>query len=167
MPLRVKFPRLFDLTVDRWVTVEEMARKGWEERGSACVWRRRLLAWEKESVSECTILLQDIVLQDNTLDRWRWLLDTINSYTVKGTYHYLTSADAPPDRGLLDDVWHKQVPLKVSLFLWRLLRNRLPTKDNLVWRHILIAEDNTYVGGCGARETADHLLFRCDTFSSV
>jgi len=161
VPLRVRFPCLFDLTV------EEMARRGWEEGGSAWVWRRRLLAWEEESVSKCTVLLQDIVLQDNTSNRWRWLLDTINGYSIKGTYHYLTSADTPPDRVLLDDIWHKQVPLKVSLFVWRLLRNRLPTKDTLVRRHILIAEDNTCVGGCGSRETAYHLLFRCDTFSSL
>jgi len=44
VPLRVKFPYLFDLTVDRWVMVEEMARRGWEKGGGAWLWRRRLLA---------------------------------------------------------------------------------------------------------------------------
>nr|ABN05952.1 hypothetical protein MtrDRAFT_AC149131g33v2 [Medicago truncatula] len=29
-------------------------------------------------------------------------------------------------------IWPKMVPLKVSLFDWRLLRNHLPTKDNLI-----------------------------------
>jgi len=135
-------------------------------RGVAWVWRRRLLVWEEESVTECTVLLHDIVLQDHTCDRWRWLLDPINGCSVKDTYHYLTSVDAPPDQGLFDYVWHKQVPLKVSLFSWRLLRNRLPTKDNLVRWHI-IAEDNTCVGECGSLETANHLLFRCDPFSSI
>ena len=106
-------------------------------------------------------------MKDHTFDRWRWLLDPINSYSVKGIYHYLTSVDAPPDRGLLDHVWHKQVSLKVSLFVWRLLRNPLLTNDNLVRWHIIIAEENTYVGGCGSLETANHLLFRWDPFSSV
>lgn len=27
VPLRVRFPRLFDLAVDRWVSVEDMARR--------------------------------------------------------------------------------------------------------------------------------------------
>ena len=139
----------------------------WEEGGSAWVQRRRLIVWEEESVTKCTVLLYDIVLQDNIFDRWRWLLDPINGYSVKGTYHYLMPANTPHDQGLLDDVWHKQVPLKVSLFIWRLLRNWLPTKDNLVRRHIIIAEDNTCMGGCGSWETADHLLFCCDSFSSV
>ena len=34
-------------------------------------------------------------------------------------------------------VWHNNVPLKVSIFAWRLLRNRLPTRQNLVHRGIL------------------------------
>ncbi|PNX57544.1 cysteine-rich receptor-like protein kinase, partial [Trifolium pratense] len=29
-------------------------------------------------------------------------------------------------------IWHPQVPLKVSVFAWRLLRDRLPTKSNIV-----------------------------------
>jgi len=74
-------------------------------------------------------LLHDIVLQDHTIDRWRWFLDPVLGYTVKGAYHLLTSVEEPPARGLFDDVWHKHVPLKVSLFAWRLLCNRLPTQD--------------------------------------
>ncbi|CAJ2641136.1 unnamed protein product [Trifolium pratense] len=31
-------------------------------------------------------------------------------------------------------IWHSQVSLKVSISAWRLLRDRLPTKDNLVTR---------------------------------
>jgi len=52
------------LALDRWVTVEEMARRGWEVWGAAWEWRRHILAWEKESVSECATFLHDIVLPD-------------------------------------------------------------------------------------------------------
>jgi len=34
----------------------------------------------------------------------------------------------------ITEIWDKEVPLKVSLFAWCLLRNRLPTIDNLVKR---------------------------------
>lgn len=44
VPLRVKFPCVFYLATDRWFTVAEMARRGWEEGGTAWEWRRRLLA---------------------------------------------------------------------------------------------------------------------------
>jgi len=118
-------------------------------------------------VVECAAFLYNIVLQDNIFDRWRWLLDPIHGYTIKGTYHFLTTTETPTDRSLYVDVWHKQAPLKVSLFAWRLFRNTLPTKDNLVRRHVLHLADNVCVGGCGSQETANHLFFDCRTFSSI
>lgn len=102
-PLGEKIPRLFDLATNRWMTVEEMWRRGWEEGGGAWEWRRRLFAWE-ECVRECSTLLHNIVLQDNIVDKWRWLLDLINGYSVSGTYHFLTMAESPFDRGLSADV---------------------------------------------------------------
>lgn len=138
-----------------------MVRRGVGRRG------RRLLAWEEESVTDCAVLLHNIVLHDHVLERLRWLLEHINGYSVKGTYRFLTTVDAPPEHGQFDDVWHKQVPLKVSLFVWRLLPNRLPTKDNLVRLQILHHADNVCVTGCGSLETADHFLFTCDIFGRV
>jgi len=110
--------------------VEVMASRGWGVGGGAWVWMRRLFAWEEECVMECCALLHDIVLQDHTIDMWRWLLDPVHGYPVKGAYHVLTSVEESLARGLFDDVWHKHVQHKVSLFAWRLLRNRLPKQDN-------------------------------------
>lgn len=50
IPLKLKYPRLFDLSVDKECSVEGMRRSlgavdGWER-----LWRRRLLAWEEEGV---------------------------------------------------------------------------------------------------------------------
>jgi len=76
--LRNKFPRLFDLAVYKEVSVEEMSRLGW----AAWVWRRRLMVWEEESVRECFVLLNNIVLQDQLNDTWKWLLDHLHGYSV-------------------------------------------------------------------------------------
>lgn len=62
VPLWVRFPRLFYLADDKGVSVEVMARRGWEVGGGVWVWMRRLFAWEEESVRECSALLHDIVL---------------------------------------------------------------------------------------------------------
>jgi len=62
VPLRERFPRIFDLAVDRWVSVEEMARRGWEDGGGGWVWRRRLFALDEECVRECSVMLHDFVL---------------------------------------------------------------------------------------------------------
>ena len=137
----MQFPRLFELSENKGMIVKKMADGGWGVGGGAWVWRRRLLAWEEESLSECSSLLCDIVLQVSTPDRWRWVLDPIGGYCVKGTYQYLTLPTPPVEIGLYDAAWLKQVPLKVSVFVWRLLHNRLPTKDNLLRRGAVHHDD--------------------------
>lgn len=73
----------------------------------------------------------------------------------------------PPHRGRFDVVGHKQAPLNVSLFAWRLHRNRLSTKDNLLRRRVLHMDDTACMGGYDSLETAEHLLFGCDIFGNV
>jgi hypothetical protein len=34
----------------------------------------------------------------------------------------------------LEIIWSDLIPLKVSIFTWRLIQNKLPTKDNMVRR---------------------------------
>lgn len=98
VPLRDKYSMLFDMAVRRGSTVAEMATLGWEVGGGAWVWRRCLLAWEEEEVRKCSALLSNIVLQECTNDKWKWLLDPIHGYSVHRAYQYLTSADEPTDR---------------------------------------------------------------------
>jgi len=76
-------------------------------------------------------------------------------------------AEPSLDRVLYADIWHKQVPLKINVFAWRFIRNRLPTKDNLVRRWVLHINDNVCVRGCGSLETVEHLFLGCDIFTSV
>ena len=52
----------------------------------------------------------------------------------------------------------------VVLFAWRLFRDRLPTKDNLIRRGVIAFVDSLCVGGCGSLETAPHLFLHCNFF---
>jgi hypothetical protein len=113
------------------------------------------------------VLLHNIVLQDNSIDTWRWLLDPSQGYTVRGAYRFLTDNGELVDRSQVDDIWHKQIPLKVSIMVWRLLRDRLPTKENLVRRRVLSLDGATCVSGCGHLESANHLFLCCDIFNSL
>ncbi|CAJ2627924.1 unnamed protein product [Trifolium pratense] len=118
-------------------------------------------------LGECQSLLLDISLQDQVIDRWQWSLDPDTGYTVRGVYQLLTSQDSVT----LDDadnlIWHSQVSLKVSIFAWRLLRDRLPTRANLVTRGVLSPTVATCVLGCGAAESAHHLFLSCSTAGSL
>jgi len=60
-------------------------------------------------------------------------------------------------------VWLKTVPLKTSIFTWRMLHNLLLTKDNLERWRIITTEAQNCSGNCGSLEDMDHLFMRCDS----
>jgi hypothetical protein len=64
-------------------------------------------------------------------------------------------------------VWHKNVPLKVSIYAWLLVCNRWPTKDNLVRHGVIPFDSQLCVTRCGYNESADHLLIHCPTFGEL
>ncbi|GAU26650.1 hypothetical protein TSUD_102600 [Trifolium subterraneum] len=123
---------------------------GWGVEGEAWEWewRRPLRAWEEEMLGECQTLLLSLSLQENVLDRWRWHPDLDTGYTVRSAYQILTVQDVVTLDAAVGLIWHPQVPLKVSILAWRLLRDRLPTKVNLITRGIIAAEAQFCVSGC-------------------
>jgi hypothetical protein len=115
-------------------------------------------------VGECQNLLLTVTLQVESPDRWQWRPDPLTGYSVRDAYQMLTSQDTVTVGAAEDLLWHKQVPLKVSIFAWRLLRDRLPTRSNLVAHGILSPDIHFCVTGCGAVESAPHLFLLCSTF---
>jgi hypothetical protein len=118
-------------------------------------------------VGECQNLLLTVTLQVESPDRWQWRPDPLTGYSVRDAYQMLTSQDTVTIGAAEDLLWHKQVPLKVSIFAWRLLRDRLPTRANLVARGILPPDVHFCVTSCGAVESAPHLFLLCRTFGSL
>jgi hypothetical protein len=57
--------------------------------------------------------------------------------------------------------------ITVVIFVWRLFRNRLPTKDNLFRRGILNNGSRMCASGCGSLETLNHLFLHCSIFGAV
>jgi len=92
---------------------------------------------------------------------------TLGGYTVRGAYHILTTQDPPSENATRDLIWHKQVPLKVSILAWRLLRDMLPTKNNHFWRGIIQAGNIRCVAGCRIDESASHLFLHCELFGAL
>ncbi|MCI71093.1 heat-shock protein, partial [Trifolium medium] len=77
----------------------------------------------EEMLGECQTLLLHISLQDHFQDRWQWRPDLDRGYTVRGAYQLLTAQDTVTLDAAAGLIWHSQVPLKVSIFAWRLLRD--------------------------------------------
>jgi len=55
----------------------------------------------------------------------------------------------------------------VSLFVWRLLQDRVSTKDNFYKRGIIYVDDQLCISSCGQLESVDHIFLDCSPFSSL
>jgi len=64
-------------------------------------------------------------------------------------------------------IWNKEITLKFSLFVWRLLHNRIPTKDNLHGCGILQHHSQFCTNGCGLEKLAGHLFLSCPHFGWI
>jgi hypothetical protein len=65
-------------------------------------------------------------------DCWKWYSDPDKGYSVKRAYHLLTHFVLLTVAAHYEIIWNNITSLKVSLFIWRLLNNRLLLKDILV-----------------------------------
>ena len=111
--------------------------------------------------------MTNVALQSNVPDRWQWELDKDDGYKVRDVYQALTHTAAPTLDTTANLVWHKQVPQKVPIVAWRLLKDRLPTKINLQRRGIAQVTDTMCVSGCGKEESATHLFLYCPVFGAI
>jgi hypothetical protein len=116
---------------------------------------------------ECVTLLCSVSLQRDVTDYWRWELDPAEGYTVRGAYHLLAAQDTSLVDNTTELIWHKQVPLEVSVFAWRLLRDRLPTRSNLLNCGIITGDAASCMAGCPNLETSQHLFLSCGFHCSL
>ncbi|XP_058726348.1 uncharacterized protein LOC131597686 [Vicia villosa] len=67
-------------------------------------------------------------------------------------------------------VWKAKVPHKVKVFAWRLVRNRLPSKVQLVRRGVEIADSEMICNLCNLNNSQDdttHIMVRCEVAKKI
>jgi hypothetical protein len=94
-----------------------------------------------------------------------------DTFSVKSAYG--TVAEMLIPRGIISCqqecafklIWNFPAPSKVSGFAWLVLHDRVPTKENLIRRKVLLNDDSQRCVFCGtSAETLEHLFLYC-TFS--
>ncbi|XP_058774729.1 uncharacterized protein LOC131649001 [Vicia villosa] len=97
-------------------------------------------------------------------------LDSIEEsrdYSVKEAYNTLMPEPGSDVRIAWSKLWNKAIPTKVSCLAWRLVQNKIATKDNLVRRGVLLQGQERCAGECGREENVSHLFFECHCFAGV
>jgi len=64
-------------------------------------------------------------------------------------------------------VRHKQAPLKVFVFAWRLLHGRLPSRSNLLDRGVITGGVAGCLAGCAHLATSQHFILSCGFYGSL
>ena len=126
-----------------------------------------MLAWEEEQVEERRMLLLSLTLHVSINDQWFWIPAPTRGYTVRGTHNMLTTTDVSLGSAISGIIWSKLIPLMVFIFAWRLLRNRLPTKDNPFQRGIVYLDSQLCVSGCRVLESTQHLFMDCSYYGAL
>jgi len=116
---------------------------------------------------ECRDLLLIVVIQVDFVDVWLWVLYPNVGYTVNGAYQSFAERASTPTSIPVTLLWRKDIPLKVSVFAWRLFRNRLSSKVNFFRRGIIHLNSQHCVSGCGLQELESHLFLICSLFSQI
>ncbi|GKG26984.1 RNA-directed DNA polymerase, eukaryota, partial [Tanacetum coccineum] len=99
--------------------------------------------------------------QDN---RWVWTGDGSGVYSVASARMIIDKGtlinDGPPTR------WRKEVPIKVNIFIWRMVIDKLPTRENLSHRGIEV--QSITCGTCEhGFESIDHVMLECPVAMDV
>lgn len=88
-------------------------------------------------------------------DRAWWMGGSNGEFTVKSTYHILRHKR--DKRDWMSCIWIKDLPFKISFFLWRVWKEKIITDDNLKRMKMQIAS-KCYCCEEGEMETMKHLL---------
>ncbi|GJV52409.1 RNA-directed DNA polymerase, eukaryota, reverse transcriptase zinc-binding domain protein [Tanacetum coccineum] len=157
-PFKIQFPRLFHLSLNKDYTVNECWNNGWHLE-----WSRNIInGTNAAQLATLQNTISGISLNDSE-DVWDWTIDN-TSFSVKSARHCI-------DRGFLPDDaqetrWNKLLPKKINIFIWRTLRDRLPSRWNLSRKGIDLNSMNCPICDKGI-DTAFHTFWVCSLATSV
>ncbi|MCH89926.1 kinase-like protein, partial [Trifolium medium] len=116
---------------------------------------------------QCLARVVDISAFSSTKDEWCWRHELDGLFSVKSTYLVLEDRTrfqrTIPGINIVNlaRVWDSWAASKVIVFSWQLLQDRVPTRQNLRRRRVMVRAIDSCVF-CGAvEESVDHLFISC------
>lgn len=85
----------------------------------------------------------------------RRMLESTGKFSTKSLYNSLAASIGPEE---LTEVWHVRLPHRTKIFLWQLIRGRLPSGDKVLKRN---GHGDGQCPLCGIEEDLDHISFYC------
>ncbi|XP_019248489.1 PREDICTED: uncharacterized protein LOC109227749 [Nicotiana attenuata] len=98
------------------------------------------------------------------LDIPYWMLETRGFFSVRTTWEYLRRRDDP--RVAYKMIWVKGLPFKISFFMWKVWKAKLPL-DDFMRRLGYFMPSKCWCCSQPKEETLQHMFFMSDTARSV
>ncbi|KAJ0609369.1 putative reverse transcriptase zinc-binding domain-containing protein [Helianthus annuus] len=157
-PLLYVFPLLFQLEKEKRCTVADRLQTRVSGVSWVWNWRRQLSdAAEFSELQHLNSMLGSVSVSGN-VDRWRWMLDPSNGFSVASIKRVIQCHNRDPNAYVVE--WNNWVPKKVGIVAWRAEKERLPTRDALERRGVTVQSTECII--CREYpETSDHLLVSC------
>lgn len=124
--------------------------------------------WEEELLDEMLVLLGAEPLLMDKEDEWLWGMDASGLYTTKSASLFLnekaTAEQSVSSYGnmVFNMLWRCKAPPKILTFTWQVLRDRIPSKENLFKRGAVIPQMEQNCVLCHDYiESTEHLFPSC------
>ncbi|KAK2414643.1 hypothetical protein QL285_037213 [Trifolium repens] len=136
-------------------------------------WSETLSVDEAASEHELLNLIFPFQPHRDMEDRHRWIPSSTRIFSVKCAYIELLNRSVMAN---LDDIkihslelmWKNNVPSKISIFGWRLLLEKLPTRDALFNKGIITSNIEKRCVFCSTHEESiSHVFIHCSFSSTV
>ena len=124
-------------------------------------WRRNLFDHENALAVSFMEDITSISIQRYVKDTMVWKAEPTGVYSTSSAYRLMLTTNAlASDVRIFKSIWKMKIPPRAAIFTWRLLKDRLPTKGNLVRRNVTIQDAGCPL--CGqVQEEVGHLFFNC------
>ena len=99
--------------------------------------RRHFFDHEIDTMAAFMADIEGIQIQPLSRDFLTWGADPAGYYTTKSAYNLLKAEDSSNlEDSIYKTIWRLHIPPRATVFSWRILKNRLPTRDNLRRMHV-------------------------------
>ncbi|XP_057443259.1 uncharacterized protein LOC130735191 [Lotus japonicus] len=115
---------------------------------------------EESLVDELHQQVCNFTLIEGARDDWVWNKEEGGVFTVKSAFEILLGEVTEPADRVFHKLWSLKAPSNTLSLAWKILLNRIQSKENLRRRGILNTETETCCSFCSAvEESTSHLIF--------
>ncbi|XP_022014460.1 uncharacterized protein LOC110913952 [Helianthus annuus] len=137
-PLKVVYPDLFSLEVDKRASVADRINSQNVDGRYSWSWNSVMLdSGTRSSLNQLVGLLDNVQLTAGKA-RWKWISESDGLFSVKAVKKLLKEDQVQENNFVLE--WCNWVPAKVNIHAWRLEMNKVPTAEALRRRNIGIGD---------------------------